>query len=295
MQDYLKHYQMFDFHARCVVVSTKVLLQQLQRQHGLDPITTIALGRAISCTAMLASTMKSEADFLSCSWSGAGILEKVYAECNGAGDCRGYTTPETVAYDLEEKGLIPESVSDVLGKTGTLTVTHGRRDGVTTPYTAVLEFSNGEIATDVARYLVESDQIPSAVAAGVKLSPTGEILSSGGVLVQKLAGTDLDEQVLRELELKMEHGLMISERLAIGWTHDEIVEFLQGSKDGYSILSERSLQFGCTCSREKMSAALIMLGSEQLQQIEEEIGKIETRCPFCANTEIFTLLELTVQ
>lgn len=295
MQDYLKHYQMFDFHARCVVVSTKELLIQLQKQHGLDPLTTIALGRAISCAAMLASTFKSEVDYLSCSWSGTGILEKVYAECNGAGDCRGYTTPESVASDLEEKGLVPESVSDVLGTTGTLTVTHGRRDGVSAPYTAILEFSNGEIAADIARYLAESEQIPSAVAAGVKLSPTGEVLAAGGVLVQKLAGTDLDEQVLRELELKMEHGLMISERLANGWNHDEIVEFLQGSKEGYGILSERSLQFGCTCSRDKMSAALIMLGAEQLKQIEEEIGKIETRCPFCANTEVFTLGELTVQ
>jgi len=295
MSDYLKHYQMYDFHARCVVVSTKEIIQTLKARHELDPITTIALGRAISCVAMLASTLKSEVDYLSCTWRGEGILEKVYAECNGAGDCRGYTTPESVAEELEIEELMPEKVGDVLGQVGTLTVSHGRRDGTSSPYSAVIEFMNGEIASDVARYLAESEQIPSAVAAGVKLSPSGEVLASGGVLIQKIAGTNLDEKIVTDIETKMIESLNISDRLAAGSSDEEILNFLTGKNGKHSVLLERSLQFKCTCSRERMSAALIMLGEEQIRQILDEFGKIEARCPFCANTEKFRVEELTLQ
>ena len=295
MKDYLTHYQMFDYRARCVVVSTKNIVKTLQERHRLDPITTIALGRAINCAAMLASTLKSEVDYISCTWRGQGLLETVFAECNGAGECRGYTTPESVAEDLEIAELMPEKVSDVLGTQGTLTVIHGRRDGVSKPYTAILEFMNGEIASDIAHYLAESEQIPSAVAAGVKLSPTGEVLASGGVLVQKLAGTNLDEKTLKELEVNMAEKLHISERLAKGESVIDILNFLTNQTEEHTLLLERDLCFKCTCSRDRMSSALVLLGEEQIKTILDEFGKIETRCPFCAHTELFGLEELMRQ
>jgi molecular chaperone Hsp33 len=286
---------MYDFRARCVIVSTKDIVRELKTRHGLDPLTTIALGRAISCVAMLASTLKQDAEYVSCSWSGTGILEKVYAECTGSGDCRGYTRPESVAEDLEIEELQPECVGDVLGTTGTLTVLRGRRDGSATPYTAVSEFMNGEIAADVARYLAESEQIPSAVAAGVKLSPEGEVLSSGGILVQKIAGTDLDDEILKDLEQRMSKDLNLSDRLAAGASHDELLSLLHKGNASHGLLLERNLQFGCTCSRDRMIAALVMLGEDQIKQILDEFGKIEARCPYCAATEQFRIEELTVQ
>lgn len=295
MSDYLKHFQMYDFRARCVIVSTKDLLCTLKERHGLDPLTTIALGRALSCTAMLASTLKHEIEYVSCTWAGNGILERVYAECNGAGDCRGYTRPETVAEQLEIEELQPETVSEVLGKEGTLTVVRGRRDGISTPYTAVSEFLNGEIAADMARYFAESEQIPSAVAAGVKLSPTGEVLASGGVLIQRIAGTNLEEEIIQGLEERMSVDLKLSDRLAAGATHNEILKFLHQGATKHELLLERNLQFRCTCSRDRMSSALMMLGEDQIKQIQDEFGKIEARCPYCAATENFRLEELTIQ
>ena len=53
MSDTLAHYHMFDYRARCAVAVTTEIVREAQRRHDLDPITTIAVGRAINETALL--------------------------------------------------------------------------------------------------------------------------------------------------------------------------------------------------------------------------------------------------
>src|SRR5262249_32715133 len=135
---------------------------------GLDPITTIAFGRAVSCVALLASTLKQGKEYVHASFTGRGLIERVVAECNGDGECRGYVSPPRVLEDQPAGTEAPESVGEAMGGAGLLSVTRGK-PGDKSPYNAVIELQSGEIATDVARYLTDSEQIPSAVAAGVKL------------------------------------------------------------------------------------------------------------------------------
>lgn len=303
MPDILAHYHMYDFRARCVVAVTTDLVREAQRRHGLDPITTIAVGRALSCAAMLASTLKAGKDYIHCSFAGEnGPLNKVLAECNGDGECRGYAVPARIGtvtdaahaptQDPKIQDLrIPQSIGEAMGGKGVLTVT--RAAGASRqPYTAMSAFENGEIASDVARYLTDSEQIPSAVAAGVKLDRNGQVLGAGGVLVQRLGGAELEEDVLRSIEHRMRLQLNLSERIAHGESCDQIVSFLQGGQGTFGALTTRALCFRCSCSRSKMANALAALGEEQLKDIRRETGKIEVRCPYCEDTQLFRLEEL---
>lgn len=295
MSDVLTHYHMFDYRARAAVAVTTETVREAQRRHGLDPITTIAFGRAVSAAALLASTLKQGKDYVHCSFSGVGgMILRVVAECNGDGDCRGYVSPPRVLEDQPEGTEPPGSVGEAMGGAGTLTVTRGR-PGESTPYSAVIELANAEIAADVARYLSESEQVPSAVAAGVKLSPEGEVLAAGGVLVQRLGGAALEEQVLVDLETKMETQLGLSERLARGEGPDDIVGFLAGADGAWGQLMARPLRFKCTCSRQRMASALMSLGEAELKAIQAEIGGIDARCHYCASIHAFRLAELLKQ
>ena len=85
---------------------------------------------------------------------------------------------------------------------------------------------------------------------------------------------------------------VLIDRIAAGETTDQIVGFLQGGVGGYGLLTKRDLAFRCTCSRERMAQALIVLGEEQLREIRAETGKIEVRCQFCSETHQFRLEEL---
>jgi molecular chaperone Hsp33 len=285
---------MYDYRARCAVAVTTQITRDAQRRHNLDPLTTIAFGRAVSCAALLASTLKVGHEYVLCNFaSNEGPLQKVVAECNGQGDCRGYVSPPQIGLVLEAGDVIPASVGEAFGGTGLLTVTRGQpgQPG----RNAVCEFLHGEIASDMARFLTESEQIPSAVAAGVKLSAEGEVLAAGGVLFQKLGGVDLDDKAIGDVEHRMAKSeLELSERIFRGESTDALVAYLQGAGGGFGLLMQKPLQFRCTCSREKMMAALMALGQEECSKILEETGKLEMRCTYCGDTHNFRLDELTV-
>ncbi len=293
MTDSLVHYAMFDYKARCAVAVTTETLREAQLRHGLDPLTTIAVGRALSCAALLASTLKQGKEYVHLSFRADGIVERVVAECNGDGECRGYATPARILDALPEGGTVPDSVGEALGGQGLLTVTRAK-PGDAAPYHAVSALLNGEIAADVARFLTESEQIPSAVAAGVKLSPEGEVLAAGGVLVQRLGGAAMSEELLTTIETRMSQ-VAISDRLAQSPSTDDIVSFLAGGASDWHNLSSRVLRFQCTCTRDKMAAALIALGESELRAIERETGKLEVSCHYCTALQTFRLDELIVQ
>lgn len=293
MTDSLVHYHLHHFKARAAIALTTEIVRDAQRRHGLDPLTTIAVGRAISCAALLASVLKKGREYFHCSFIGeGGPLQKVVGECNGDGHCRGYASPSRLVDVLTAGMPIPQSVGEALGGAGRLSVTRGLPQEDAQPYNAVIALFDGEIATDVAKYLTESEQIPSAVAAGVKLSPDGEVLAAGGVLVQKLAGTDLSDQVLKDLEYKMAHELHLTERLARGETPADLIEFLQGGKEGFGLLTSRPIEFRCTCSRQKMADAFAAISEQELREIQRDTGMLEMRCHYCSTRQEFQLAEL---
>jgi molecular chaperone Hsp33 len=292
--DTLVHHQLFDYKARCALAITTEITREAQRRHQLDPLTTIAFGRAVSCAALLASTFKRPDEYVHCSFAGNGVMQKVLVECDGEGHCRGYVAPPQLAAVVADAEDMPASVGEALGHAGILTVNRGTRGGrgEASPYNAVCEFYNGEIASDVARYLTESEQIPSAVAAGVKLAPDGNVVAAGGVLVQRLGGAELGEELLQRLETKVGRELNISERIAAGAGAEEIVRFIDPSATAAGLLHQRPLRFQCSCSRERMATALYTLGEDELKDIRRETGKIEVRCPYCSDCQLFKLEEL---
>ena len=52
------------------------------------------------------------------------------------------------------------------------------------PYTGIVELASGEIAEDLAKYLVESEQQNAAIALGVSIGRDLEIRAAGGFLIQ---------------------------------------------------------------------------------------------------------------
>jgi molecular chaperone Hsp33 len=282
-EDYLAHYVMLDGRARCAVAVVTNTTEVLKRSHLLDPMTTIALGRALACAALLGSRMKMPNQFLQLTFSGSGPMNRVVAECTGRGGLRGYVGVPQLAAVIKEGDAIPSSVGEALGPTGTIRVVEGRPDDQ--PHTAIAALENGEIAADVARYLTDSEQVPSAVAAGVKLDKQGNVLAAGGVLVQKLGGSELSETELQSLEQKMTE-IHISDRIAAGLSLDSICEYLAPGQP-FSSLARRPLTMSCTCTRERTRILLKRLGQEEVDDIRAEIGKVEVRCQYCGTTYNF--------
>lgn len=239
----------------------------------------------------MGSTLKSNQQYINCKFDGDGPLRQVIAEFIAPAALRGYVHVPQLSSVLSEESHIPTTVGEALGSQGTITIKTGQI-GKGEPYTGISSLVTGEIAQDVAQYYSESEQIPSIVAAGVKLDKQGKVLGAGGILIQKIGGTDIDEQILIDFEDKVINKLNLSDRISNGETAENLFSYLTGLDYKTLNLESKPIGFRCFCSRERMALTLMSLGQSELESIKEDTGKIEMKCHYCSTVNRFELSDL---
>jgi molecular chaperone Hsp33 len=177
-------------------------------------------------------------------------------------------------------------VVSALGKAGLLTVMKDL--GLKEPYKGIVQLRSSEIAEDLAYYLAESEQIPSAVGVGVLVAPDSSIATAGGFLLQSLPPADesMIERVIRQIQQMPP----LTDLLVHGHTPEQIISTIF-SEIPYEILGTQSLTWKCLCSKARLEQALISLGAEELRELSKE-GGAELVCEFCRALYYFTQDEL---
>ena len=276
--------------AICRVTDT---VKKAQELHQLDPITTIALGRALGACAVMGSTLKKEDAYVQCHFKAEGAyINNILAEYIQPGSLRGFVNPSQISSQISSVDTAPQSIGDALGNNGTLSVKIGHKSA-NNPYTAICNLQTGEIAEDIAHYYLESEQLPTILGAGVHLSKSGEVLGAGAILIQKIAGDDdIDEEILEHYEQQVSDNLHLSEKLAEGESLRKILSDISVVGDPEPNIQAQPLGFNCFCSHQRMAMALLSLGEEELRRTELETGKLETVCHFCSKTYNFTVEQL---
>jgi molecular chaperone Hsp33 len=178
-------------------------------------------------------------------------------------------------------------VGGALGRAGFLTVTKDL--GLKEPYKGMVQLYTSEIAEDIAYYLTESEQIPSAVGLGVFVQPDNSVSASGGFLIQSLPPAD--ERVIDMLMERIGRMPPVTQFLREGGTPETLLESLFADIP-FMTLEKRELAFLCTCTREKIEQVLISLGSRELSDIVEREGNTEVTCEFCRQVYPFSREDL---
>jgi molecular chaperone Hsp33 len=267
---------------RICLVNLKETLTDALRRHAMDPIGAIALGRAFAGVALLGSALKEKNSYLKAEFVGDGPLKGVVAEYIGPSALRGYVGNLNTIVD----GQIPHSVAQALGQ-GNLVI----KRSVGTQgefYESITNFADGEISSDFAKYLLESEQIPSALSLGVKIDPvSGEILSCGGVLIQRLGNSEVTEEELLKVEEELK-SVSISEELASGKPLEALFARLAGEPVEVNHLSKKKMVFSCLCNVNKMKKIFSNLPADEVKSIrEEQNGVVQIICHFCNTTYVF--------
>jgi molecular chaperone Hsp33 len=272
LKDYLVRIIGKDVNIRGMACVTTHLVDEARRRHGTSPTASAALGRALTGGALLGALLKKD-QRVALRFEGNGPLKKILVEADSKGGVKGYVG--VPGADLPPRnGKL--DVSGVLGRKGLLVVTKDLR--LKEPYTGMVELHSGEIAEDLAHYLTESEQIPSAVGLGVYVVPDGTVTAAGGFLVQSFPPSDEGavDEIIRQIE-KMDP---ITELLRGGMTPEQVLEkIFQGIP--FDLLLQHDLAFQCTCSRERVERALITLGKDEISTILENLGQADVRCEFC--------------
>jgi molecular chaperone Hsp33 len=152
----------------------------------------------------------------------------------------------------------------------------------------MVQLRSSEIGDDLALYLTESEQVPSAVGLGVSLDDDGGIELCGGFLLQALPKAD-EAEITRLME-RIAAMPPITRLLAEGGA-EGLLRHLMGDIP-YTPLESRELFFRCGCSREKVERALHSLGPEELHDMRRTDGHGEVTCEFCRRVYRFEGEEL---
>ncbi|MDD5207485.1 MAG: Hsp33 family molecular chaperone HslO [Desulfobacterales bacterium] len=272
MKDYLVRIMARDVNIRGVACVTTNLVDEARKRHGTSPTASAALGRALTGGALLGSLLKKE-QRVALRFEGNGPLRKILVEADSRGAVRGYVgAPDA---DLPPRnGKL--DVSGVLGRKGLLVVTKDLR--MKEPYSGMVELRSGEIAEDLAHYLAESEQIPSAVALGVYVEPDKSVTAAGGFMVQSFPPRN--EEMVEEMIRQIGKIPPVTDLLRRGKSPEQVLEqIFQGMP--FDFLLQHDLSFECGCSKERVERALITLGRDEIATILENLGQADVRCEFC--------------
>lgn len=266
-------------HVRGLACATTELVQEACKRHGTSPLASVCLSRGLTAGVLMGGLLKLD-QRVAMRFEGNGPLNKMLIEADADGGVRGYVGNPEIASDT----LDP---SRALGSAGLLTVTKDLRLKET--YSGTVHLVSGKIGEDVAYYLVESEQIPSAVGVGEFLAQTGEIGASGGFLIQALPPSE-DANI--ESIIRMISKLpSLDELLRQGQQPLDILHHIFAEVP-FDVLRETPLAFRCSCSSERMERALMLLGVSKMEELVSANETLELICQFCHHTWNFTVGDL---
>lgn len=260
---------------RAVGAITTRLTEEARQRHQLSYVATAALGRTMTAGLLMASSMKRPQSRVNVRVKGDGPLGGILVDAGLDGTVRGYVQNSAVELPPNAKGKL-----DVGGAVGNGYLYVVRDIGYGYPYSSTVELVSGEIGDDIAHYLVNSEQTPSAVVLGVFVG-AGGVTASGGLLVQVLPKAARDEALVETLESRVAALSGFTTLLQAGLSLSEILQNLLGDM-GLTIFPEtQMLRFHCHCSFDRVLGALKMLGEEELQDMITKDDGAEATCDFC--------------
>lgn len=243
----------------------------------------IAISRGLAAGALMGALLK-YGQRIALKFEGNGPLQKMIIEADSDGAlCGCLGNPSAEAEPVNGKW----NVAGLIGGAGFLTVSKDIGMGGE-PYHGMVQLVSSEIGDDLAHYLTESEQIPSAVGLSASLNESGEISVCGGFLVQALPKAD--EAEIEEIMKRITSLPPLSNLLKDAGPEGVISEIFGDIP--YTLLETHDIFFRCGCSREKVERALISLGDTELRDMQARDNGASVTCEFCRKSYHFDVAEL---
>jgi len=212
---------------------------------------------------------------------GDGPIGGMVCVSDAVGNVRGYVYEPNVPLVEKHPGKL--DVGATVGRNGTLTVIRDLQ--MKEPYVGSIELMTGEIGDDVTAYFAQSEQTPTACALGVLVDKDLSVKVAGGYLIQLLPGAT--EETITAVENGIKRAGAVTAMLEQGMTPEDILGQVCGDL-GVVFMETTEVSYKCYCDRERVTAALISLGKDELEQIAQEEKTFPVECQFCDTVYRFT-------
>ena len=282
-EDGIYHISLMGGQARAILIESTNLVQRAMDTHHLSRVATAALGRTLTCTAMMGSMLKGDKESVSVQIKGGGPIGTVLAVAHGDLSVKGYVDNPDI--DLPRTGpKLP--VGAAVGKDGKMTVIKDL--GMREPYIGQVNLVSGEIAEDFAMYFTASEQTPSLVSLGV-LVDDERVISAGGLIVQMMPNAT--EAAIASVEHSAGMFMDISGTMKEYHLEGAVQQLLMHLEP--EILEKRVPRYRCDCSRERIEGVLVTLGADELRDMIETQHGAQVDCHFCLKRYKFNSEDLS--
>ena len=285
MSDYLVRGMTMDGFVKVVAIRSTELVRRGAQIHKTTPNATAAFGRALTAASMMGNMQKVDNGSMTLQIKGDGPIGAIVCVSDATGNVRGYVYEPNVPLTEKYPGKL--DVGATVGA-GTLTVIRDLQ--MKEPYVGSIELVSGEIGDDVTAYFAQSEQTPTACALGVLVDRDRSVKVAGGYLLQLLPGAPDD--VIDKLEAGIQRAGAVTAMLEQGMTPEDILGQVCGDL-GVVFMETQEVEYKCYCSRERVTAALISLGREELGEIRNERKDFPVECQFCDTVYSFTPEDIT--
>ena len=279
MNDHLIRVISDEANVRAMACLTTATVREACARHRTSPTASVALGRALTGGVLMGALLKGR-QRVALKFEGNGPLGKIVVEADPMCLVHGYVGNPAADLPLKDGRF---DVAGLLGHAGVLTVTKDLL--LKSPYQGVVNLASSEIAEDIAYYLTESEQTPSAMGLTTIPDDSGGIAVAGGFLLQSLPPAN--EEALDALTARIGAMPPLARLLHDGASPKDILDRIFGDIP-YEILGHQDVAFHCGCSRDRIEQALITLGKDEIRSLAERGEETVITCEFCREPYAFS-------
>jgi molecular chaperone Hsp33 len=278
MSDLLNRYIFTEEHVRGELVQLEKSFQEIVGSQNYPSQVSNLLGEMLSAASLLSATLKFEGE-ISLQVQSQGIIQYAVVDVTHEQKMRG------IARWDQGAEIWPESFNELFAR-GMLAITITPLKGER--YQGIVSLDKGSLAACLEEYFNQSEQL----ATHVRLYTDG-VNHAGGTLLQVLpqssAATDKsthnafnDLAVLTESLTSEELFSLDAKTILHRLYHEFEIELFPSS----------SVEFKCTCSKQRSGEALKNIDKAELLQIIEEEGQIKMNCQYCNAEYVFDQMDV---
>lgn len=275
MNDHIQRFLFDDTNVRGEIVQLERAYAEVLERHDYPEPIRRQLGELLSAVALLTETVKLDGT-VSLEVRGRQGVDALMAESNPGGQLRAiarFDDSQVFADNASLRQLVGDGQIVI-----TLDPRHGNR------YQGIVALEHDSLGDCLETYFSQSEQL----ATRLWLSADGQ--RSAGLLLQQLPDDASNKDPDAWDRLTHLAATVTGEELLTLAGQDVLYRLFH--EETTRVFEPKTLEFGCTCSRERFADTLHSLGAEELRSILEQHQAVDTQCHFCHTRYHFSAADI---
>ncbi len=258
------------------LVELSATWQQVQSRRDYPAAVNTLLGEMLAAAALLSANLKFNGAIVM-QIHGDGPVRLLVVECDADLQMRA-----TAKFDsdtiISEAALLPDLVN--LHGNGRFVITLDPKDKLPgqQAYQGVVPLDGDSIASVIEHYMMRSEQLDTRLWLAADRSV------SRGLLLQKLPTSGGTDAPIDDDLATWDRTVMLASTLKNAELLDTDIDTLMRRlfwEETIRVFDPKHPSFRCTCSRERVSNMLKMLGQPEVESVLDELGHVAIDCEFC--------------